>query len=120
MAFDSGLVAWVEEALAPIGRVTWRPMMGGAALYCDGTVFAIVALDDLWFKSDAVADAEWDAAGCDRFTYDAAGTVKVMNYRRAPGDVHDDAEAMRHWAAIAIAAGERAPKRKPRRPAARG
>ena len=38
-------------------------MMGGATLYCDGTVFAILAFDELWFKADAESDAAWDAAG---------------------------------------------------------
>ncbi|WP_448662185.1 TfoX/Sxy family protein [Sphingomonas sp. CJ20] len=111
MAADPGLVAWVCEALEPVGTVTSRAMMGGATLYLDGTVFAIVAFDDLWLKADAISDADWDAAGCERFRYDAAGTTKVMNYRRAPSAVHDDADAMRHWAALAAAAGARAPRR---------
>jgi DNA transformation protein len=38
-----------------------------------------------------------------------------MNYRRAPDDVYDDADAMREWAALGIAAGLRAPKKKPRK-----
>ncbi len=43
MAVDEGLVAWVEEAMAPIGTVTRRAMMGSATLYCGGTIFAIIA-----------------------------------------------------------------------------
>ncbi len=69
MAADVGLVAWVEEAMAPLGQVTGRAMMGGRTLYHDGTVFAIVAEDQLWFKADAVSDAWWDEAGAERFTY---------------------------------------------------
>ena len=112
MAVDEGLVVWVQEAMLPIGRVTKRAMMGGATLYCDGTVFAIVALDALWFKADAVSDAEWDAAGCARFTYPRSdGSVASMNYRRAPDDVYDDADALRHWGKLGLAAGERAPKK---------
>ena len=52
MAFDAGIVAWVEEALAPLGQVTQRRMMGGATLYLDGVVFAIVTDAWLWFKAD--------------------------------------------------------------------
>jgi DNA transformation protein and related proteins len=115
MALDHGLVEWVREALEPVGAVTMRRMMGGATLYLDGTVFAIVASDALWFKADAESDAAWDAAGCDRFSYDVGGTVKSMNYRRAPADVYDDADAMREWAELAIAAGLRAPKKTPRK-----
>lgn len=118
MAVDAGLIAWVEEALAPLGTLSKRAMMGGATLYLDGTVFAIVDDDQLWFKADAQSDAVWDAAGCPRFTYQMGeGREGSMNYRRAPDDVYDDADAMREWAAIAIAAGQRAPARKPRKKA---
>lgn len=115
MAFDQGLVDWVAEALAPVGTMTLRRMMGGATLYCDGTIFAIVDDDQLWFKADGQSDAIWDEAGCVRFVVDMGEKGPMaMNYRRAPDDVYDDADAMRHWAAIAIAAGQRAPVRKPR------
>lgn len=111
MSIDHGLVAWVEECLEPAGRVTMRAMMGGATLYLDGTVFAIVADGELWFKADKLSDVAWDAAGAERFTYDMGGKTGTMNYRRAPLDVHDDPEAMRRWAALALEAGARAPKK---------
>jgi DNA transformation protein and related proteins len=114
MNVDRGLLAWVEESLEPIGKVTMRPMMGGATLYLDGTVFAIVADGELWFKADKLSDAAWDAAGAGRFTYDMGGKTGTMNYRRAPLDVHDDPDAMRGWAALALKAGVRAPKKKAR------
>lgn len=116
MAVDEGLVAWVTEALEPVGIVTMRRMMGGATLYCDGTIFAIADDGELWFKSDAEADATWDAAGCERFSVTFKdGKVDTMNYRRAPADVYDDPDAMREWAALAIGAGERGKaKKKPR------
>ncbi len=110
MSADDGLIAWVAEVLAAHGTVTSRRMMGGATLYLDGTVFAIVLDDMLWFKSDAVADPAWDAAGCERFTYPRRdGTVATMNYRRAPDAVLDDGDALVEWAMLAVEAGRRAP-----------
>lgn len=109
---EIGLIDWVAEALAPIGIVTSRRMMGGATLYCDGIVFAIVAADALWFKADRESDATWDATGAERFSYEREGGRATMNYRRASDDVYDDAEAMRHWAELAISAGRRAPARR--------
>ncbi len=114
MSADAGLINWVVEALAPMGTVTKRAMMGGATLYLDSTVFAIVDDDALWFKSDKVSDAIWDAEGCVRFTFDMGGKIGSMNYRRAPDDVYDDADAMQRWAGIAVEAGRRAPARKKR------
>jgi len=113
MAFDQGLVDWIAEAMEPVGTVSSRKMMGGAVLYCDGTIFALVADDAVWFKSDAESDAEWDAAGCPRFSFTMGdGRVDVMNYRKAPDDVYDDADALREWASLGIAAGFRNPSKK--------
>ena len=120
MAIDEGLISWVSEALEPMGTVTMRRMMGGATLYCDGTIFAILSQDQLWFKADGTSDATWDAQDCPRISFDmpTKGTVS-MNYRRAPEDVYDDPEARARWAALALEPGRRAPvrKKKPRKPA---
>lgn len=115
MSFDPGLCEWAREALAPMGDVSMRKMMGVAVLYLDGTIFAVVE-DEIWFKADAESAAIWDAQGCDRFTFtEKDGTVQTMNYRRAPADVYDDAEAMQHWAALAVEAGRRGGAKKRKR-----
>jgi DNA transformation protein len=116
MSFDEGLYAWVQEAMEPLGRVTMRKMMGGATLYLDGTIFAILVDEGLWLKADAESNAIWDAEGCEKFAVTFKdGKVDVMNYRRAPLAVYDDPEAMQRWAALAVEAGARgAAKRKPR------
>ena len=117
MSVDEGLYAWVQESLEPIGRVSMRKMMGAATLYLDGTVFAIIDDDQLWFKSDAEADDTWDAEGCERFTVTFKdGRVDTMNYRRAPVDVYDDPDAMRRWGSLAVEAGLRgAAKKRPKK-----
>lgn len=113
MSVDAGLIDWIEEAMAPLGQVSLRRMMGGAVLYLDGVVFAIVGDDMLWFKADAESNAAWDAIGAERIAIERKdGTTATMNYRRAPDDVLDDADAMREWAALAVAAGRRAPVKK--------
>jgi DNA transformation protein len=113
MAIDHGLVAWVAEAMEPVGTVSSRAMMGGAMLYLDGVVFAIVDDDALWFKADKVSDAEWDAAGAARFTYEMGeGRTGSMNYRRAPDAVYDDAEELRRCAGLAVEAGVRGPAKR--------
>ena len=119
MSIDEGLLDWVREALELLGAVTMRKMMGGATLYLDGTVFAILVEDQIWFKADAESDAVWDAEGCERFTYAFKdGRVGTMSYRRGPLDVYDDPEAMRRWAQVALEAGLRAAaKKKPRKKA---
>ncbi len=117
MSIDEGLLAWVTEALEPLGLVTKRAMMGGATLYLDGVVFAIMDEGELYFKADAASDAIWDEVGARRFTMEMAGKTASMNYRLAPDEVQDDAEAMQRWARLAVEAGQRAAaKRKPKSP----
>jgi DNA transformation protein and related proteins len=118
MSVDEGLYAWVQEALAPLGKVSMRRMMGGATLYLDGTIFAILDEGELWFKADDETNAVWDAEGCERFSVTFKdGRVDTMNYRRTPTDVYDDPEAMQRWARLAVEAGLRgAAKRRPRKP----
>src|SRR3546814_574408 len=80
MAVDEGLCAWVQEALEPLGPVTMRKMMGGATLYLDGTIFAILDEGEIWFKADAETDTIWDAEGCERFSMTFKdGRVYTMN-----------------------------------------
>ncbi|WP_066798691.1 TfoX/Sxy family protein [Sphingomonas soli] len=113
MAFDRGLVDWTIEACEPMGGVSMRHMMGCAMLYLDGMVFGLVDENDIWFKADATSNAMWDEAGCERFTFTMRdGSTESLNYRRGPADVYDDADAMREWAAVALAASQRAPKKK--------
>ena len=114
MSVDEGLLAWVEEALEPTGRVSLRKMMGGATLYLDGAIFAIMVDGELWFKADEESNAIWDEAGCtERFSVTFKdGTVDRMNYRRAPTDVYDDADEMQRWAQVAVEAGQRRPIKK--------
>lgn len=113
---SDGLIEWVAEAMAP-ANITSRRMMGGWTLYADGQVFAIIGDDLLWFKADADSDAEWDAAGCSRFTFQMGEKLGSMNYRRAPDDCYDDPDALRCWGTLALAAGVRAAAAKrPRSP----
>lgn len=116
MSYDAGLYEWTKETLAPLGDVTLRPMMGVAVLYLDGTIFAIIE-DELWFKADAESAPVWDGAGCERYAFTGSdGKVETMNYRRAPADVYDDAEAMQRWASLAVEAGLRgAAKKRPKK-----
>jgi len=112
MAFDQGLVDWVIEAMEPAGTVTMRRMMGVATLYYQDRIFATVDDEAIWFKADALSNAIWEEAGCERFSFESGGKIEHMNYRRAPADVYDDADALREWAALAIEAGQRAPAKR--------
>lgn len=108
MPYDRALAEWVCEAMAPLGDVTIKRLFGGASFYLDGTIFAILGFDELWFKSDALIDDRWDAISTDRFEVTSRGGKRMtMNYRRAPSDAYDDADAVQRYAALALEAGRR-------------
>ena len=109
-------IDWLDEALAGRVAITAKRMFGGLGVYGDGLFFAMVAEDALWLKADEITDAAWDAAGAARFAYDfGAGKMSgSMNYRRLPDAAMDDAEELRRWAELALAAAARAASRKRR------
>lgn len=109
---------YVLEMLEPLGGVMARRMFGGAALYRDGTVFALIADDILYFKVDDANRPDYEAAGTGPFRpYE--GKPFTMPYWEVPADILEDPQAIRDWAAKAWEAGRRAAppaKRKRRQP----
>lgn len=103
-----GLASWVREAMKPLGVVHIPPRCGGHSIYLEGLIFAMLGDGDLWFRSDTQADAVWNEAGCERFTFNKGnGVLGTMNYRRATSACHDDPEVPRMWAKVALAASRR-------------
>ena len=102
-------IDWLEEVFEGSARITARRMFGGWGIYADALFFALISEDRLWLKADAASDAEWDAAGCARLTFDFGEGKQAgsLNYRLAPDDTLDDPQAMRHWADLALAAAAR-------------
>ncbi len=107
-AADAGLVAWLLEALAPLGGVAAKRMFGGHGLFQHGLMFALVARDAAWFRADAVTEPEYRAAGCGPFEYQRAGRTVALAYWQVPAAVLDDPEALCAWARLATAAAARA------------
>ena len=47
MANSPRFIEFIRDELAPLGSITVRNMFGGAAVYCDGQVFALITGDVL-------------------------------------------------------------------------
>ncbi|GGI85034.1 DNA transformation protein tfoX [Polymorphobacter multimanifer] len=114
---------WLEEALAPLGQIKVGAMFGGFGVSLDGLAFGLVADDLLYLKCDDATEARFVAEGLAPFAYEKAGVMVAQNrrgrYRRAPDAAMDDAEVLREWAGLALAAARRVkrpagPRRGPR------
>ena len=49
---DNAFASFVIECLQPLGPVSARRMFGGHGIYLHGTMFALIAYDQLYFKVD--------------------------------------------------------------------
>jgi DNA transformation protein len=114
---SGGFREFLEEQFAPIGGVTFRSMFGGLGVFRDGTMFAFVADDTLYFRVDDGNQPDFEAEDSEPFTYQGKGKPMAMAYWRAPERLFDDADEFVRWANNAIDASRRvaAAKKKPSR-----
>lgn len=94
------------ELLASTGPCVAKRMFGGWGLSTDGLTLAIIADlgagERLYLKASDDTRAQFEAAGCARFVYEAKGKSVGMNYYSAPEDAMDSAHAMAPWARLAL------------------
>ena len=119
MAVSQEYLEFVTEALEDFGPVDTRRMFGGAGLFREGLMFALIAEEQLYFKTGDENRAEFEAEDCPPFSYEAKGEKRVlMSYSLAPERLYDEREEMAVWARKAFDAAIRAdaekknPKRK--------
>src|SRR5579871_500589 len=67
MANRASYLEFLVEQLSPLGEITTRRLFGATSLYCDGTVFALVARDTLYLKVDDHNRADFQASGLEAF-----------------------------------------------------
>lgn len=104
MVANRTYLAFVAELLSPIGHVTVRRMFGGAGIYCDGTMFALVTDDVLYFKTSDRTREQFIAEQSAPFAYShKSGRHIETSYWRVPERVFEDEDELRAWAADAIA-----------------
>ncbi len=123
MAASAEYLDFIKEQLSGFGPVTVRRMFGGAGVFRDGLMFALIAEETLYLKADDASRAEFEALSLPPFTYGAKGGKRtVMSYWRVPEACLDDRDEMTKWARKAFAAALRAqrPAKSVRRRSASG
>lgn len=99
---------YLVDLLRPFGPVSIRRMFGGAGVYRDGLMFALVAYDTLYFKVDDQTRPAFERAGMGPFTYEGKAEPVTMSYFQAPSEAMEDADLLAGWARDAYAAALRA------------
>ena len=88
-------------------------MFGGAGVYCDGLMFALVSGGDVYLKCDEGTAGRFRDAGCRPFLYEREGRQIEMSYWSLPEQALDEAGLLKLYADLALEAARRA--KRPRR-----
>jgi DNA transformation protein len=81
----------VVESLRSLGNVSWKRMFGGAGVFIDGSMFALIDSDaQLHLKVDDSNRARFEAAGSQKHAR--------MPYYTAPADLLEDETQLLEWA----------------------
>ena len=116
MTASDGFIEFLKDLLGGLGPITVRRMFGGAGIFCDGVMFALVLDDTLYFKADDSNRCAFEAEGSAPFSYATKnGRNTIMSYWRCPDRLFDDPDEMAAWARQALAAARRSASSKPGR-----
>ncbi len=92
---DPALDATIEQArelLDALGPISVRKMFGGAGLYHDGTIFCLIAEEEIFLKASGAFADELSMLGSSPFIYGGKGKPVAMPYWRVPDHALDDPE----------------------------
>jgi DNA transformation protein len=94
-------------------------MFGGAGLYSDGVMFALVDQGVIYLKADERAIPTFEREGACAFSYATKDGVRALNsYWRLPERLYDEPDELAEWARRALAAARHSagnPRRKNKR-----
>lgn len=115
MVVSSSYKEFVSDVLSGIGGVSIRSMFGGAGVFCDGVMFALIADDVLYLKVDDTNLSAFEDMEMSAFTYEAKGKPMSLSYWEVPPSLFDDPDELTQWAqtslAIAVAAKNKKQKK---------
>lgn len=116
MAADS-FHDFVRELFAGMGPIQVKRMFGGAGVYADGVMFALLADDAIYLKADQALKDELREEGSGPFVWTPgtglrAGEQIEMGYWRLPDAALDDPETAAAWGKKALAVARDAARAK--------
>lgn len=115
MAASTGFIELLKDGMRGLGPVSVRRMFGGAGIFADGVMFALVADDTLYLKADDETKGTFEAEGLAPFGYAGRNKRIDLPYWRAPERLLDDPDEMTAWARAALGVARRAAAAKPKR-----
>jgi DNA transformation protein and related proteins len=108
-------IDWVKEVFAPFGPVTVKRMFGGGGVWFEGTMFALLSDERIYLKTGPSNRAAFESEGSEEFVWTNPKSTQVWHsgYFEMPAFVFDDEDAVKEWAANALAAAHAGKAKKP-------
>ncbi|TQV82600.1 TfoX/Sxy family protein [Exilibacterium tricleocarpae] len=104
MAVTHNYMAYVVEKLTAVSPIKTRRMFSGVGIYRDARIFALIANDTLYFKTDTESCADFKAFGMEAFQ-PVSDDPRAYAYYRLPDTVLGDRPLLAAWIDRACAAG---------------
>jgi DNA transformation protein len=103
----------IRELFAEFGPVSVRRMFGGAGVFVERLMIALISREVIYLKADGETIPGFEREGSSPFTYATSkGEQKLTSYWRMPDRLYDDPEELAQWARGAHAVAIRAAARK--------
>jgi len=98
----------IRELFACFGKVDVRRMFGGAGVFADGMMIALVSREVVYLKADAETIPAFDREGLMPFSYGTkVGERVITSYWRMPDRLYDDADELAEWARASLGVARR-------------
>ncbi len=97
-----------KDLFADLGPLSHRKMFGGAGVYAEGIMFALILSDEIMIKATGEFAKDLDAEGSTPFVYEAKGKSSKMSYWRLPESALDDPDEALEFARRALACAHEA------------
>jgi DNA transformation protein len=98
----SEFIDYVVDLLSPYGSIKPRAMFGGYGIYKNNVIVAIIADDELYFKTNNKSFQDYAERGSRPFTYEAHGKTVKMSYWQVPPDIMEDPILLGEWLGLAF------------------
>jgi DNA transformation protein len=107
---------FITELFAQFRPVTVRRLFGGAGIYAEGLMFALVFDGAIYLKVDLASIPDFEREGSKPFVYTRAkspGRIgrHSLSYWRLPERLYDDPDELAVWATRALAIAHRKKER---------
>jgi len=111
VATDNSFVDEVLDRLQPTVAATSRKMFGGYGIFHDKLMFALIAENELFLKTDKQSLHFFTDLNLEPFTYKKGTKEYHMSYFQAPESFFEDIDDTILWSNRAIEAALRVPRK---------